>query len=399
MSNQSEIKVGWSGRGHNYIQSEIDTVIEVMTTADPMTQGRYQAEFEDKFRVMFKANHAFAVSSCTAALELAALTCRLSPEDEVIVPAHTFAASAIPFARTGAKLLWADIDLGSRVVTAETIAPLITEKTKVIVVVHLYGLMCDMDPIMALAEKNGILVVEDAAQAICVSYKGRLAGSIGDFGCFSFHTHKNMTTLGEGGMLTVKSAEHARLIPGLRHNGMRAFEGKREKYWQPAMTNVDFDIEGLWPYNFCLGEIQCALGSKVLDRLDHMNMERKQRAEYFISAFTDYPELIFQKTPEGCGHAWHLMAVQYDGTEYGKTRDDFMEELVFGFGVKAVVQYYPLYRYPMFQKAGLATGECKNTDYFFDNMVSLPFHHWMSQDDFTTMIRLVKKALDVLRQR
>ena len=147
-----------------------------MLSADPMTQGRHQQEFEEKFRNICGANHAFAVSSCTAALELAALLCNLSENDEVILPAHTFAASAIPFARTGAKLVWADIDLNTRVVTAETIEPLITEKTKVLVVVHLYGLICDMDPIMALAKKHDLLVVEDAAQAIGVAYKGQMAG-------------------------------------------------------------------------------------------------------------------------------------------------------------------------------------------------------------------------------
>ena len=229
--------------------------------------------------------------------------------------------------------------------------------------------------------------------------KVRWPGSIGDFGCFSFHTHKNISTLGEGGMLTVKSNDHARHVCGLRHNGMRPYSGERERYWIPAMTDVDFDIGTLWPYNFCIGEIQCALGAKMLDRLDDINAERARRAQAFMDAFSDYPELKFQTTPDDCGHAWHLLAVLFDGEAIGKTRDNFMDELIFSRGIKAVVQYCPLYRYPMFKKAGFGLADCGNTDYFFDNMVSLPFHHWMPKEEFQDMISLVKKALDALRLR
>lgn len=396
-NNTSDIKVPWSGRGLTYTDDEIATVVKAMREADPLTQGRLQAEFETSFKALSGANHAFAVSSCTAALELSALLCNLGPDDEVIVPAHTFAATAIPFARTGAKLVWADIDPASRVVSIDTIAPLVTDRTKVIIVVHLYGLVCDMDPIVALAKRHGILVVEDAAQAVGATYKGSQAGSIGDFGCFSFHTHKNISTLGEGGMLTVKADSHAALVPGLRHNGMRAYEGARPHYWLPAMSNVDFDIDGLWPYNFCIGEVQCALGTKLLERLPTINAERKARAERFIKAFCDYPELVFQATPDDCGHAWHLMAVRYDGSSYHAKRDDLLALLAYSYGVRVVVQYHPLYRYPMFQKAGFGTANCPETDYFFDNMVSFPFQHWMSEDQFETMIHLTRQALDQLR--
>lgn len=393
MRNPSPVRIPWSGRGMVYDDGDIAAVVDAMRNADPQTQGRYQAEFEAAFAAFSGSPHTFAVSSATAALELAALSCRLGPGDEVVIPAHTFAASAIPFARTGARLLWADIDPETRVVTADTIRAVLTPRTRVVVVVHLYGLVCDMDPIMELAAERGLLVVEDAAQCIGAAYKGRPAGSIGDFGCFSFHTHKNMTTLGEGGVLTVKSAEHAGRIPGLRHNGMRAYAGEREHYWLPAMSDVDFDIDGLWPYNFCIGEVQCALGTRLLGRIPRMNAERQARAERFIAAFADYPELAFQKTPEGCGHAWHLMAARYDGI----SRDDFMATLSYSLGVRVVVQYNPLYRYPMFQKAGFGQADCPETDRFFDRMVSFPFQHWMPEEQFGAMIGLIRQGLDLCR--
>jgi perosamine synthetase len=398
VANQSNVVVPWSGRGPNYTEDEIATVVAAMRDADPQTQGRYQAEFERQFGAYIGSPHAFAMSSCTAALELAALLCRLQPGDEVISPAHTFAATVIPFARTGASLRWADIDPGTRVVTAETIRPLIGPRTKVVIVVHLYGLVCDMDPILDLAREHQIVVVEDAAQALGAKYKGRQAGSIGDIGCFSFHTHKNITTLGEGGMLVLRSAKHAEAVPGLRHNGMRGYEGDRSRYWVPAMSNVDFDIDGLWPYNFCIGEVQCALGSKMLERLDAINAERKNRAERFIAAMAGFPELVFQKTPEGCGHSWHLLASRYDGERYNKTRDDLIGFLAFAAGVQAVVQYCPLYRYPMFKKAGFGEANCPETDRFFDNMVSFPFQQWMPENQFSTMVSLVRNGLDQMRK-
>ncbi len=381
-----------------YTDEEIAAVVDAMRNADPQTQGRHQAEFERVFSAYLDHPHSFAVTSCTAAIELSALLCRLTTGDEAILPAHTFAASAIPFARTGARLVWADIDPNTRVVTAATIAPLITRRTRVIVVVHLYGLVCDMDPIMALARQHGLLVVEDVAQAMGARYLGRQAGSIGDFGCFSFHTHKNITTLGEGGMLTVASASHAALVPGLRHNGMRTYLPGRPRYWIPAMSDVDFDIDGLWPYNFCLGEVQCALGAKMLTRLDAINAERAGRAQRFIGAFEQYPELNFQRVPPGCGHSWHLLAARYDGGEWGASRDDLLDLLSVSAGLKAVVQYYPLYRYPMFKKAGFGEANCPETDRFFDNMVSFPFHQWMPDEQFDLMIDLVKSALDQLRR-
>jgi len=398
VANQSNVVVPWSGRGPNYTEDEIATVVAAMRDADPQTQGRYQAEFERQFGAYIGSPHAFAMSSCTAALELAALLCRLQPGDEVISPAHTFAATVIPFARTGASLRWADIDPDTRVVTAETIRPLIGPRTKVVIVVHLYGLVCDMDPILDLAREHQIVVVEDAAQALGAKYKGRQAGSIGDIGCFSFHTHKNITTLGEGGMLVLRSAKHAEAVPGLRHNGMRGYEGDRSRYWVPAMSNVDFDIDGLWPYNFCIGEVQCALGSKMLERLDAINAERKNRAERFIAAMASFPELVFQKTPEGCGHSWHLLASRYDGERYNKTRDDLIGFLAFAAGVQAVVQYCPLYRYPMFKKAGFGEANCPETDRFFDNMVSFPFQQWMPENQFLAMVSLVRNGLDQMRK-
>lgn len=399
MKDLKEPIVSWSGKGREYLQEEIDVVVKAMKDADPLTQGRYQNEFEAKSREFFGVPHAFAVSSCTAALELAAILTRVGPSDEVIIPAHTFAATAIPFCRTGAKVVWADIDLDTRVVTAETIAKCITPRTKIIVVVHLYGLVADMDPIMALAKSRGLFVVEDAAQAPGGRYKGKRVGSIGDFGCFSFHTHKNISTLGEGGLLTLKDDKLASLVSGLRHNGMCAWDIERDRYWNPAMGRVDFDIDGFWPYNFCIGEVQCALGIKQLDLLDGINATRRERGLAVIRELKEFPELHFQSIPEGCEHTFHLLAARFDGKSIGRTRDEFMELMAFKHKVKVIVQYYPLYRYPMFRKAGLGEANCPNTDRFFDNMVSFPFHQWLPDDKLAYMVNAAKESILELRKK
>ncbi len=386
--------VPWSGRGSRYTDDEVAAAVEAMRDADPQTQGRYKRAFEAAFKDYVGANHAFAMSSCTAALEMAAVLSRVGPGDEVVIPTHTFAATAIPFGRTGAGLVWADMDPDTLVVTADAVERVLTARTKVIVVVHLYGLMADMDPIMELARSRGILVVEDAAQALgATDGEGRKAGSIGDFGCFSFHTHKNMTTLGEGGVLTVADPETAKLVDGLHHNGMRGYTGEREAYWLPAMSDVDFDIEGVWPYNFCLGEVQCAVGLKMLERVDAMNADRRARARRMADALADRPELRLQTTPEGFENVHYCLPARCVGV----SRDAFMKRMAFHHRVKMVVQYRPLNRYPLFQRAGFGEADCPEAEDFFDNMVSFPFHQWMPEDQFLTIVEATLETIEALK--
>jgi dTDP-4-amino-4,6-dideoxygalactose transaminase len=196
-------KVDFSGRSLKYTEEEIAVVADAMRNGETLTQGRYLREFQKKFAVYqgLPEGACFAVMNGVSALELSAQLCLFKPGDEVIVPSHTFTASAYPYAKKGAKLVWADIDLATRVVTADTIEAVLTPNTRAIVVVHLYGYVADMPAIMELARSRGILVIEDAAQSIGADIGGIRSGSFGDMAVFSFHSHKNLTTLGEGGML------------------------------------------------------------------------------------------------------------------------------------------------------------------------------------------------------
>lgn len=398
MRNNFDFLIDWSGRAFDYSEGEVNAVIDVMRKSDPLTQGKYLKQFESDFIRYNGTPNSFAVANCTNALDLAAILSGIKSGDEVIIPAHTFCATAIPFARTGAKIIWADIDPDTRVISEESIERNMSKRTKVIVVVHLYGLMANMEPIMSIADKNGCFVVEDCAQALGAEYKGKKAGAFGDFATFSFHCQKNLTTLGEGGMLSVKSDSLAKKVPGLRHNGVRPFPYERQDYWVPAMSEVDMDIPGVWPYNFCINEVQCALGSKLLERLDTMNNLRIARAGRFKEAVKDFPELSFQKVSSYHKHVYHLLTAKYDGKDSNKANHDFIRIMAYEYKIKVIVQYYPLYRYPMFKKMGFNKAECPNTDEYYDNMVSFPFHIWMSDKQFDYMIDCTIKALKKLRK-
>ena len=210
------------------------------------------------------------------------------------------------------------------------------------------------------------------------------------------HQQKNISTLGEGGILVVKDDKNASFVSGLRHNGHTPF-GEREKYWKPSMVNVKMDIDGVWPFNYSMTEVQAALGSKLINRLDILNKKRRERAIRFINSLSAYPEIKFQKTLTESQNVFHLLPAIYIGDKFDKSNDDLIQLMSQKYKIKLIVQFYPLYRYPLFVDMGFSKAECPNTDFFYDNMISFPFHHWMSDQDFEYMLDSTKNALEDLR--
>ena len=378
-------------------EAEEQALLKVLREANSLATGPEGEAMEKEFAAYLDSGDAVALSSCSSALELSAILTGLGEADEVIIPAHTFVATAVPFARTGATIKWADIDPETRNVSAESIESLISDKTKVIVAVHLYGLPCDMDAIMALADKHNIYVVEDCAQAPGARYRGKQVGSIGHFGCFSFHTHKNINTLGEGGLLAVRDPKHAVDARRLRWMGNWPIEGERKRYWEPAMSDLVEPIPGRWPVNFCMGEPNAAVGRLLLKRLDDINRQRREQAARFMDCFKDYPEMSFQSVPDGCQHVYHLMSARYDGQVYGKDNGDLLECLFEKHQLKCLVQYWPLNRSDLFQKFGFSDAVVPETDRFFDNMISFPWWSSMGDDLVDEMARRAISALEELR--
>ena len=382
-----------------HTREEIQAAARAMRECKSYSQGDELKAFEQEFAAYLGAPHAVGVSSATSALELAAMISLVGEGVEVVMPAHTFVSTAVPFARHGTTLRWADIDPDTRVISAESIRSLLTDRTKVVVVVHLYGLPADMDAIMALADQHGFLVVEDCAQAPGARYKGRRVGAIGHFGCFSFHTHKNINTLGEGGMLTVQDAAHAVAARRLRWMGNWPFETQGEDYWHPAMGDLVEPIPGRWPFNYCMGEPNAAVGRMLIKRLDAINEQRRRQAQRFMDGLGEYPELIFQAVPNSCEHAYHLMSARYDGGAYGKTRDHLIEMLFTKYRIKPVVQYWPLYRSELFRKFGFGEADVPEADRFFDNMLSFPWWSDMSEEILDEMADRTRRALEEMRTK
>ncbi len=336
-----DFKIKWSGRSIDYTQEEIDTVVEVMKTADPQTQGKYLQQFESDFSNYLDGQPCFGVTNATHALELIADLTGLKSGDEVIIPGHTYCASAIPFGRTGATLVWADIDPETFLISLESIQKLVTNKTKAIVVVHLYGMIIpDILEIAKFAKSKNILLIEDCAQSLGAVLNGKSCGTFGDFAAFSFHGQKIITTMGEGGILTLKNVSLADKVPGLRHNGHAPFLNKTD-YWKPAMSNVDLDLDGIWPHNFSLTEVQAALGSVLLKRIALLTEERRKRAQKFINSFNEFEELSFQNQNDSKAHSYHLLVAKYKAVKNGKIRDDLISILSKKYKIQVIVQYYP----------------------------------------------------------
>ena len=386
------MKVNWSGRGHNYTRKDINYLVNIIKTADPLSQGKYLKKFEEVFGKYINKKNVFAVSSAAGALEIISSFLNLKKNDEVIIPAHTYCASAIPFARQGAKIIWADINFNTRVVDLDDIKKKITSKTKAIVIVHLYGYACDFRKIIGFCKKRKIKIIEDCAQSLGAEIQNKKSGTLADFSCYSFHGQKNITTLGEGGMLYVKDKNLALKVPGLRHNGHSQYSSKRKKYWLPAMVNVDSNLQNKWPYKFTLSEIQCGAGILMIKKLDKFNQLRIKRAKKFVNSLKNFKELVFNPSFEKRRHVYHLLSAYYKPCKK-INRNNLIEKLHKDYSIKCAIQFYPLYKYSLFKKMGFGKHQCPNTEKFYNNMISFPFHIWMTNKQFDYMISSVKKAL------
>ncbi|MFM8875344.1 MAG: DegT/DnrJ/EryC1/StrS family aminotransferase [Anaerolineae bacterium] len=390
-------RVNFPARMRTYTEAEIEAVVNVMRNAEVQTQGDYMRKFEADFKAYIGANHAFAVDNATNALRLAAILCRFEPGDELILPGYTFSATAIPFGMTGVKLVFADIDPKRWTIDPKDIERKITPRTKAVIAVHLLGMPADMPTIMEIAKKHNLRVIEDCAQAPGAAINGERVGSFGDFGCFSFHGAKNITTLGEGGAITVKSDEDAALLPGLRHNGIRPFPAGRERYWVPAMSNVDIDLADVWPNNFSIGEAQCALASELIKTLDASTDTTIAQAAKLRAALADIPELTVAEVPAGVRHIYHQFVIHFNGSAFGKNRNDLLDFLTTEAAVRAIVQYYPLYRYPLFQKLGAGEHNTPVLDDWWDNSFSLPWWIGMSDETLDYLVDSLKAGVATLK--
>jgi dTDP-4-amino-4,6-dideoxygalactose transaminase len=254
-----------------------------------LVQGPKVKNFEEQWSAFTKADHSIAVTSCTSALHLSLAALEFGPEDEAIVPAFTWVSTANVIEHLGGKVVFCDIKLDTFNIDIELVESKITEKTKVILPVHLFGLSVDMDPIVKLAKKYNLLIVEDAACGFGSMYHGNHVGTFGNVGCFSFHPRKAITT-GEGGMVTTSDATLAEKIRRLRDHGAAMTDLQRHNGDRPYLL-ADHPVAG---YNQRMTDLQGSLGSAQMDRADDIVFERRRIAQKYDNAFEN---LDWLKTP------------------------------------------------------------------------------------------------------
>lgn len=268
-----------------------------------IVQGPKIAEFENLFCGYTKAKFALATTSCTTALHLGLVALDIKETDEVIVPSFTFVATANVVEYQKAKPVFVDIDIKTFNIDPKKIEERITEKTKAIIPVHLFGLCADMDRIMEIAKKYNLKVIEDAACATGSLYKGKHAGTFGDCGCFSFHPRKAITT-GEGGMVTTDNEELALKIRGLRDHGASVSDLERHKKGEFALP--EYDVVG---YNYRMTDIQGSLGISQMKKLDMILEKRRKLAERYTCELEDIDWLSLPKEPGDYKHTYQSYVV------------------------------------------------------------------------------------------
>ncbi|MGZ6316639.1 MAG: DegT/DnrJ/EryC1/StrS family aminotransferase [Anaerolineales bacterium] len=349
-----------------------------------LTMAAVTQEFEQNFAAYVGARHAIAVTNATAALHLACVVAGLGPGDEAIVPSLTFVATANAIRYTGATPVFADINGENDLnISCAAIEKAITKRTRAILVVHYGGFACDMPGILELARDHDLKVIEDAAHAVGSVLEGRMLGTWGDLGCYSFFSNKNMTT-GEGGMLVTNDDGYARRLSALRSHGMTTLTWDRHKGHASSYDVVELG------YNYRIDEIRAALGLVQLRKLEANNERRRRLTQVYRDALE---ELAPNVGVPFAGHAGvsaaHIMPVLLPG---GANRSNFMENMK-SLGIQTSIHYPPIHTFSAFQAGG---GEhfLPLTDDIAAREVTLPLYPALSDDNVLTVVHAVAQALN-----
>jgi dTDP-4-amino-4,6-dideoxygalactose transaminase len=338
-------------------EEEINAVVKVMRTGiltSGLGAGPAVTQFETNFAKFAGAKHAVAVNNGTAALHAAVVAAGVKLGDEVVLPSFTFVATAEAVVLAGGKPVFTDIDPETYNLSPSEVEKSVTKKTKAIVPVDLYGLSADMKPIREIAEKHGLSVVEDAAQAHGLSYKGKPPGAFADSACWSLYASKNMTT-GEGGVVTTNDDKTAELVKMVRTHGEKA------KYASEMLG-----------CNYRMSEIQAAIGIVQLEKLPAFVAKRRENAVHLSEVLSKTDKLCLPSEPEGGKHSWYLYTVRlYNGTESNRNR--ILDELhKKGIGAEA---YYvnPVHQMP-FYHSNFGARKLPETEKAAKQVFSLPIH-------------------------
>jgi dTDP-4-amino-4,6-dideoxygalactose transaminase len=362
-----------------------------------LTMGEMVKKLERDFANFLGVKHAFGVSSGTAALHMALRALNIKAEDEVLVPSLTFVASSNAILYLGAKPIFVDItSLSDFNLSCDDLENKITRKAKAIMVVHYGGYLADMDMIKKIAKKYNLFVIEDAAHAIGAKFKSRMAGGIGDVGCFSFFSNKNMAT-GEGGMIVTNQDKFAQKIRLLRSHGMTSMTWDRHKGHA-----CSYDVTELG-YNYRMTEINAALGIEQLKKLRSSNRKRKSLVKIYTENLIGSPSSL-QEGTKGFSipflnyprhSAFHLFSILLDR--------DVDREKFMGFlkrkKIQTSIHYLPIHNFTYYRKNfGASPNKLPLTEYVGKHEVTLPLHPLLKKEDILFVCNQIKRILPKVRK-
>ncbi|MEE1273721.1 MAG: dTDP-4-amino-4,6-dideoxygalactose transaminase [Olegusella sp.] len=369
-----------------FLGPELDYVREAAAVNHKICgDGPFSARCHAWMEERFGAKKALLTTSGTAALEMAAILCDLQPGDEVILPSYTFSSTATAFQMVGARLVFVDIRPDTMNIDESKIEAAITDRTRVIVPVHYAGVACEMDTILDIAERHHLLVVEDAAQGVMSSYKGRALGAIGTFGCYSFHETKNYS-MGEGGALLVNDPsyiERAEIIREKGTNRQRFFRGQVDKYtWVDrggSYLQSDLNAAYLWAQ---------------LEHADEINEDRLATWRHYdegLKSLAEAGKVELPVVPAECAHNAHMYYIKCADLAERTALIAYLKERE----IHAVFHYIPLHSSPAGQMFGRFSGEDVYTTSESDRLVRLPMYYGLTSENCQRVIDTVKAFYSV----
>ena len=364
-----------------FVGTEFKYMHEAVENHKICGDGPFTKKCDEWLENRFKAERVMLTTSGSTALDMAALLCGIKPGDEVILPSFTFSSTANSFVLAGATLVFVDIRPDTMNIDETKIEAAITEKTKVICPVHYAGVACEMDAIMDIAKRHQLMVVEDAAQGVMSTYKGKALGTIGDFGCYSFHETKNYS-MGEGGCLLIrdeKNIEDAEIIREKGTNRSKFFRGQIDKYtWVEAGSSyLPSDMNAAYLY------AQLEVADKIYDdRMSTWNTYYENLTPLKEAGYIELPVV-----PEGCVHNAHMFYIKAKDLEERSTLIKFLKEN----GISSVFHYIPLHGAPAGQKFGRFHGEDKYTTKESERLLRLPLYYGLEKEKVLTVCEKIKE--------
>lgn len=365
-------------------EADIQAVVETLRS-DWLTTGPKVAEFEEAFAAWVGARYAVSFSSGTAALHGAAFAAGIGSGDEAITSPLTFAATANCVLYQGGTPVFADVCPDTLNLDPEDAAAVIGPRTKAILPVDYAGHPADLDAFLRIAERRGLIVIEDACHSLGAEYRGRRVGSIAHMTAFSFHPVKHLTT-GEGGMVTTDDQQFAEKLRVFRNHGIssNARDRQRNGQWHYEMVLLGF--------NYRLTDIACALGLRQLGKLEANLRRRREIAARYQEAFAEVPGIDVPCVRPEALPAWHLCPIRVNAEKIGSVREEIFRALrAENIGVN--VHYIPVHLHPYYkQKFGYRGGEYPIAEAAYESLISLPMFHGMSHGDVEDVISAVRKV-------